>query len=150
MKIRVTIIVLAISVFFFVGCAGTPVSISRFGAMQPSTHGFIQQETRIMQSGYEVAEFVPGSFNLLNDPFGFNGLNTMFETAGSRNSLASLTHFPLFVLDNSVSRFVFNNYWSNQDFVANGSLFNPDGSITLLGLGNVQFKLMPAMDGRWQ
>ncbi|MCL2758827.1 MAG: hypothetical protein FWD22_01290 [Treponema sp.] len=148
MKIRMTVIAIAISAIFFVGCAGTPVSVDRFGGMQPVNQGFGQMQTKTEQSGYELAEFVPNAAGLMIDPFGFNKFNNVFGISGIQDSMASMTHFPLFILDNSMSRFVFNNYWSNQNFVASGSLFNPDCSITLLSAGKVQFKLMPATFGR--
>jgi len=147
MKTKIAVIALAISAFFIVGCAGTPVSVNRFGSVQPNNIN--QQGTRVAQSGYTVAGFGSGTVNLQDNPFGFSGFNNMFGAPVFQDSLTSMTHFPLFIMDNSISKFVFNNYWSNQHNIATGSLLNPDFSITLFSLGNVQFKLMPAIDGRF-
>ena len=148
MKIRITVIALAISAFFFVGCAGTPVSVNRFGDMQPVNQGFNQMQPRIEQFGYELAKFAPDADGLMIDPFGFNRYNNVFGIPGINDSMTAMTHFPLFIIDNSMSRYVFNNYWSEQNFIANGSLFNQDCSNILLSVGKIQFKLMPATHGR--
>ena len=123
MKTKIAIFLLTVGVFTATGCAGTQVAVNRYGITQPSIQ-VLQPPVNngVLEPGIRPL-FIPN--NQFGSSFGFNDFQSGLTpfAFGLPYNLGSLTIF-------------------------NGTRFNPDYSLTLFRFSNLQFKFMPAMDGR--
>jgi hypothetical protein len=121
MKTKIAIFLVTMGVFAITGCAGTQVAVNRFGITQPSIQIFQPQRNH----GAIESEIRPFSIpsNQFGSSFGFNNFQSELTPSAFGLPYGSLTLF-------------------------NGIQINPDYSLTLFKFNNLQFKFMPAMDGR--